>query len=136
MGIFDKIAGAVSGGGEGGGLSQLLIGALASHEGGIAGIVGKFQAAGLGDTLASWVGKGANLGITPEGLKSVFSPELIAALATKTGLPVQQLLDEVSQHLPQLVDNLTPNGELPTAAGGGWLSAGLAMLKGRASTPT
>jgi uncharacterized protein YidB (DUF937 family) len=133
VGLFDKVVGAVSGGGEGGGLAQLLMGALANHEGGINGVVEKFQSAGLGGVLASWVGTGENQPITPAALETVFSPEMIQGLADKTGLPVQQLLHEVSQYLPQLVDNLTPNGEIPS--GGGWLEAGLSMLKGRFGTP-
>ena len=133
MGLFDKVVGAVSGGGEGGGLSQLLIGALANHEGGISGIMEKFQTAGLGGVLASWIGTGENQAISADALKSVFSPEMIQGLAEKTGLPVQQLLNEVSQALPQLVDNLTPNGEMP-AIGHNWLETGLSMLKGKFGT--
>jgi uncharacterized protein YidB (DUF937 family) len=37
-------------------------------------------------------------------------------LAQKSGLPEEELTKQLSQVLPGLVDKLTPNGRVPTAA--------------------
>ena len=55
--------------------------------------------------------------------------DLVQQIAAKTGLPVEQLLPQIAQHLPQLVDGMTPNGEAPS--GGSLVDAGLAFLKSR-----
>jgi uncharacterized protein YidB (DUF937 family) len=149
MGLFDQILGAVlSGVGgqaapapmtpdghpvagvQGTGTSllpQLLLAAIA-HEGGVSGIIQKFQASGMGDAVASWVGTGANQPVSPAAVQQVLDPAV--AMAEKTGLPIQQLMAMVSQHLPQMMDGLTPNGQVPGNTDD-LLQTGMALLKSR-----
>ncbi len=143
MGLFDQILGAVlsagtggqapqqsqAAGGMSGALPQLIMAAIA-HEGGISGLMQKFQSAGMGDVMASWVGTGPNKPVTPAALQQVLDPATVKAIADKTGLPIEQLMAQASQHLPQMVDGLTPNGQIPQSQDA-LLQAGLELLKSR-----
>jgi uncharacterized protein YidB (DUF937 family) len=130
MSLFDTI-GALLGKGDGAGTSvpEALVAALGSQEGGLGGIIQKFEAAGLGGAVSSWVGAGANQAVAPDALHGVLGSDLVQQIAAKTGLPVDQLLPQIAQHLPQLIDGMTPNGEVPS--GSSLLDAGVAFLKGR-----
>jgi uncharacterized protein YidB (DUF937 family) len=130
MSLFDSI-GSLLGKSDGSSASvpEALVAALGSHEGGVGGLVEKFQAAGLGDVISSWVGTGANQTVAPDALNGILGSDLVQQIAAKTGLPVEQLLPQIAQHLPRLVDAITPNGQVP--AGGSLLDAGLAFLKSR-----
>ena len=108
---------------------EALVAALGGQEGGLGGLVEKFQGAGLGNVISSWVGTGANQSVTPDALHGILGGELVQRIAAKTGVPVEQLLPQIAQHLPQLIDGMTPNGQVPS--GGSLLDAGLAFLKSR-----
>jgi uncharacterized protein YidB (DUF937 family) len=108
---------------------EALVAALGAHEGGLDGLVEKFQAAGLDNVVSSWVGTGANQTVAPDALHGILGSDLVQQIAAKTGLPVEQLLPQIAQHLPQLVDAITPDGQVPT--GGNLVEAGLAFLKSR-----
>jgi len=131
MSLFDTI-GSLLGKSDGAGTSvpEALVAALGSQEGGLGGIIQKFEAAGLGSTISSWVGTGENPQVAPDALHNVLGSDLVQQIAAKTGLPIDQLLPQIAQHLPQLIDGMTPNGQAPST-GGGLLEAGLAFLKGR-----
>lgn len=125
MSLFDQLGGML-----GGDNSQLLQSAqtLLNDNGGISGLVEKFQQGGLGDIVSSWVGTGANLPISAEQIQSVLGNEQIAGLAAKLGLDSSQLSQQVAEHLPGLIDRLTPNGEVPQ--GNDLLSQGASLLGG------
>jgi uncharacterized protein YidB (DUF937 family) len=82
--------------------------------GGLSGLVGKLTSAGAGGAVNSWVGAGANQPIDPAHLGQALGPDVLSQLAARTGLTQQQLVEQLSQVLPRLVNNLTPNGRLPT----------------------
>jgi uncharacterized protein YidB (DUF937 family) len=111
---------------------EALVAALGSQEGGLGGFVQKFESAGLGGVVSSWIGTGENQPVAADALHGILGSDLVQQMSAKTGLPIDQLLPQIAQHLPGLVDNLTPDGQLPSA--GGLLDAGLAFLKNRAST--
>jgi uncharacterized protein YidB (DUF937 family) len=84
--------------------------------GGLNDLVQKFQTAGHGDVVNSWVGPGANAPIQPAQVGSALGQQTISDLARQSGLSEQQLLAQLAQALPGLVDKLSPNGRLPTQA--------------------
>jgi uncharacterized protein YidB (DUF937 family) len=141
MGLFDSIAGqvakqavsALSGqsganGAEGNNMMQMLTGLLSNPElGGISGLVGAFQKNGLGDVVASWISNNTNLPISAEQIQSVLGQAPLQDLASKMGLSTDAVASTLSEQLPGLVDQLTPNGELPS---GDLMAQGLGMLKG------
>jgi len=133
MSLFDTI-GSLLGKSDGSATSvpEALVAALGNQEGGLGALVQKFEAAGLGSTISSWVGTGENQAVAPDAPHGVLGSDLVQQIAAKPGLPVDQLLPQIAQHLPQLVDSLTPNGQVPSD-GSGLLEAGLAFLKSRTS---
>lgn len=131
MSLFDTI-GALLGKGDSSAASvpEALVAALGGQQGGLGDLVQKFEAAGLGNTISSWVGTGENQAVAPDALHAILGSDLVQQMATKTGLPLDQLLPQIAQHLPQLVDHMTPDGQAPSS-GGSLLEAGLAFLKSR-----
>jgi uncharacterized protein YidB (DUF937 family) len=132
MSLFDTI-GSLLGKNEGEATSvpEALVAALGDHEGGLGGLIQKFEGAGMGDVISSWVGNDQNQAIAPDVLHNVLGSDLVQQMAAKTGLPLDQLLPQVAQHLPQLIDHATPDGQVPSS-GGSLLDAGLAFLRSRA----
>lgn len=109
--------GGAQGGGQGGqaALLQMVLGMLANNGqgGGLAGLMEKFQAAGLGEQVNSWVGSGQNLPVSPEQLGNVFGQDQMSQMAEKMGLSTGDLGAQLSQMLPQAVDRVTPGGQVP-----------------------
>jgi uncharacterized protein YidB (DUF937 family) len=84
--------------------------------GGLGGLLNKLQQGGLGDVTKSWIGSGQNQPVSPGQLGSALGPGIIKMLAQKSGLSEEELTKQLSQILPGVVDKLTPNGRVPTAA--------------------
>lgn len=82
--------------------------------GGIAGLLQLFTSKGLGEIVASWIGTGPNLPISPAQVTHGLGSDLLNQLATKVGQPSDQVASQLSTTLPTLVDKLTPGGQIPT----------------------
>jgi uncharacterized protein YidB (DUF937 family) len=107
-------------GGPSGGLGDILGGLLGGPNAGNAlntglrNLVGDLEDNGQGDVAKSWISRGDNKPIAPNDLANALGSDTIDQLSTQTGMPRDQLLSELSQNLPHLVDKLTPDGRLPT----------------------
>ena len=99
-----------------GGLGGLLGGAAAGSvlSGGLGNLLKEFQQSGQGRAAQSWVGTGPNQEIAPDDLANAVGLDTLDTLSRQTGMGRDDLLAGLSQHLPDLVDQLTPNGRLPT----------------------
>lgn len=98
-----------------GGLGGLLAGGAA---GGLLGgslneLVNRFQQNGYGDVANSWVGTGPNRAISPDELREALGPETVGTLAQEAGVSDIEVLSGLSRDLPDAVDQLTPDGEIP-----------------------
>ncbi|MSP38635.1 MAG: DUF937 domain-containing protein [Deltaproteobacteria bacterium] len=100
-----------SGGGGGNMLLQLAM-TMLQQNGGLGGVLGKFQQAGLGAQADSWVGTGQNASISADQLQQVFGSSAIGDIAAKLGLSHEQAGAAMSQALPEVIDQLTPQGEV------------------------
>jgi uncharacterized protein YidB (DUF937 family) len=69
---------------------------------------------GHGDTARSWVSRGPNSPISPEQLESALGQPAMRDLMQQTGMGRQELLDMLAEHLPRVIDHLTPEGRIPT----------------------
>ena len=103
-------------GGLGGALGGLLGGAAAGGmlNTGLRDLLNSFERHGQGEVAHSWVGKGPNEQISPADLNKVLGDDTVSSLAEQAGLSKVELLNGMSQELPQVVDQLTPDGRLPT----------------------
>jgi uncharacterized protein YidB (DUF937 family) len=109
-------AGAPGGGGLGDILGGLLGGAAAGSvlNGGLGQVLQDLQRSGQGRTAQSWIGRGGNEDIAPDDLANALGADTINALSQQTGMSRDDLLQGLSQNLPDFVDQLTPDGRLPT----------------------
>src|SRR5262245_1607303 len=82
--------------------------------GGLGGLLNKFQQNGLGDQIDSWIGPGQNKPVAPRQVGSALGPDILKSLAQRSGMSEQELMAQLSQILPSVVDKLTPEGRLPT----------------------
>ncbi len=137
MGLLDQVLGGLMGGSAGGSaspmggvLSGLLggggqagggfggqaaggMGGMGGMSGGIGGLVSQFEQAGLGHVAQSWVGNGPNQPVSPQQLQSVFGQDQVQGMANQAGMQPQDFLSQLSQHLPNAVHGMTPDGQLP-----------------------
>jgi uncharacterized protein YidB (DUF937 family) len=125
MGLLDSVIGALgnnaSGGGGGQGeLISAVIGMLAQG-GGLSGLMEKMQQGGLGEIASSWVGTGQNMPIGADQLEQVLGNDTVSSMAGQLGVNHGDLLGQLSKMLPQLVDGLTPQGQIPQGDLGGIL---------------
>jgi uncharacterized protein YidB (DUF937 family) len=112
------------GGGSGGGLGDLLKGGLGGLlaggaagsviSGGLGDLLKQFQQSGQSEVANSWVSPGPNQPISPGDLAKALGADQIDSLASQSGLSRDELLSGLSQHLPDIVNHLTPDGRLPT----------------------
>ena len=129
MGLLDSVIGALGQGGSGGGgggqadLLNAVIGMLGQGGGGAGGglgnLVQQFERGGLGNVVQSWIGTGQNLPVSPDQLNNVLGSDTVASMAGKLGMDHGDLLGQLSQMLPQVVDHLTPKGQMPQGGAGG-----------------
>lgn len=81
--------------------------------GGLGGLLQRFKGAGLGGAADSWVGTGANQPVSPDQVRSALGDGQLSSLAQHAGVSEDDAASHLSGLLPQLVDRLTPNGQLP-----------------------
>jgi uncharacterized protein YidB (DUF937 family) len=108
MRLLDGLLGGV----VGAEMTSLVQGEIARH-GGLPGLVSQFQQQGLGGVVQSWIGTGANQPITADQLHKVLGSATVQQMAARFGLDPQELLQKLSQVLPQAVDKMTPAGVVP-----------------------
>ena len=98
-----------------GGLGGLLAGGAAGSviSGGLGDLLKQFQDSGHGDAANSWVSPGPNKEISPNDLGRALGADQINSLTSQTGLSRDELLAGLSQHLPDVINQLTPHGRLP-----------------------
>lgn len=137
MGLLDSVLGGLMGGGAGGGggspiqgvLMNMLgggqqgqqgqqggmgggMGGMGGMAGGLGGLLGSFQQAGLGHIAQSWVGNGPNQPVSPQQLQSVLGDSQVQSMSSQAGMEPQDFLSQLSQHLPNVVHGMTPNGQV------------------------
>jgi uncharacterized protein YidB (DUF937 family) len=96
-------------------LGGLLAGGSAGSvlSGGLNDLLKQFQQGGQSDVVQSWIGTGPNKSISPNALSKVLSPDQIKTLTAQSGMSRDELIASLSQQLPELVNQLTPNGRIP-----------------------
>ena len=99
------------GSGTGNILLQLVLSML-QQQGGLGGVLGKFREAGMGAQADSWVGTGQNMNISPNQLEQVFGSGALSDIASKLGMSQDQAGSAMSQMLPELINQLTPQGQV------------------------
>jgi len=100
---------------------------LLQQNGGLEGVLGRFRQGGLGQQADSWVGTGQNMNISPDQLQQIFGSSTIKDLASQLGVPEGQAGSTMAQLLPEVINQLTPKGQVPEN-GDEEIAQGLSML--------
>ena len=129
MGLLDSVVGSLTAGNTPGGtgLLEAVMQLIQNQPGGLAGLVQSFQQGGLAEIVNSWVSTGQNLPVSGQQLASVLGSGPLQGMAAQLGLSPDQVAGGLADLLPQVVDQLTPNGQLPQ--GGDLLAQGMDLLK-------
>ncbi|MFE1955027.1 YidB family protein [Streptomyces sp. NPDC059524] len=127
-GLLGGGGGSAAGGGGGAGanvLGSLLQSVLAGRAGGgaagsdpLGGLMDMITKSGLGDQrqLDSWIGTGDNQPLTPEQVKQAVPDDTLDKVAAEAGVSRDEAAQQVARQLPQVVDRLTPDGQVPSGA--------------------
>ena len=116
MDDLSRMLGTLGDTGSTGGLDQNKLGDLGravQDEGGLDDLVGKLQGSGMGGTVDSWVGSGPNESIDPQRLGAALGDDEVQRLSAKSGLDIASLLPLLAAFLPQIINMLTPKGQIP-----------------------
>lgn len=134
MGLFEEALNMAKGqiGGESEGQNGLMgiVMQLINNpqSGGLAGLLAQLSQGGLGNAVASWVGNGENQPVSGDAIQQALGSGKIQALAAQAGISPDALSSGLAHILPGIVDQLTPNGEIPS---GDLMEQGMGLLKGK-----
>src|SRR6478752_823418 len=98
MGLLDGILGGTMGAGM-----ATAVNALIEKHGGLQGLIQQFEQQGLGATMRSWVGTGANQPISPDQVHAALGTDTVKELAEKSGLSTDELAKKLSSTLPEAI---------------------------------
>ena len=116
MGLLDQFGGSLKG----------VLGSLAAAEGpavlsallaktnlgSLQGLVDELQQNGLGDQVKSWLSNGANMHVTPDQIRAALGSDQVKQIAQHLGVPADEALKMLAEHLPGVVDQASPNGKI------------------------
>jgi len=86
---------------------------MLQQNGGIEGLLAKFQQAGMGQQAQSWIGTGQNMPISADALSQIFGQGQLGQIAAQMGMSQEEAAGGLAQALPHVVDQMTPGGEIP-----------------------
>jgi len=119
VGLLDSILGAAASslsGNQQPGLLNMAIGLIQSHPQGLQGLLDQFMQSGMAQHAQSWVGSGQNMPVSGEQLTQALGSGKLQELAQQFGLSANGAAGGLASILPQIIDHLTPNGQIPPAA--------------------
>ncbi|MEU7603648.1 YidB family protein [Streptomyces sp. NPDC041003] len=113
--ILGSLLGALMGGGAGGaGGGQAAGGNPANNP--LGGLLDMLTKSGLADQAQSWIGTGENQPVSADQIKEALPDGALQQAAEQAGISPEQAADEIAQVLPQAVDKLTPQGQVPSGS--------------------
>jgi uncharacterized protein YidB (DUF937 family) len=141
-GVMQGVMGGQGGAAQASPIAGVLAGLLTPQQGqaaqafgagGLTDLLAQFRGAGFGQAVDSWVSNGPNQPIAPQALAEVFGQERLGAMAQEAGLPQQDLMASLARMLPEVVNGLTPQGQVPAQAGLGPMLGNVlgALMNGR-----
>jgi uncharacterized protein YidB (DUF937 family) len=112
--MLDQLLGGLMGGSAQGQSPMLQMALqLIQQNGGLPGIISKLQNGGLGAQTDSWVGTGPNAPVSGSQLQEVLGSGTIGQIAQQLGMSHADAGSGLAQVLPELINGLTPNGQVP-----------------------
>jgi len=134
MGLLDGVLGSALGsvlagqGGPGGGsagLAKAAIDMLGGNSGGaggalgalggLSGLVKAFDSQGLGHLVQSWISTGANLPVSAGQIQQTLGP-VVQQMAQQHGMSTDAVSGALAKMLPEIINHVTPAGQVPASA--------------------
>jgi uncharacterized protein YidB (DUF937 family) len=97
--------------GQDGGLASIQ--QMFSSGGGLQGMTTKLTNSGLGKQVQSWVGTSENKPVTGAQVQQAMDPKTLDEMASKAGMTPEETSEHVAKALPDMVDQATPQGQMP-----------------------
>ena len=119
MGLLDQFGGSLKGilgsvaAAEGPAVMSALL--AKTNLGSLQGLVDQLQQGGLGDQVKSWLSNGPNMKVTPDQIRAALGSDQVKQIAQHFGVPVDEALKMLADHLPGVVDQASPNGTIQKA---------------------
>jgi uncharacterized protein YidB (DUF937 family) len=114
MNVMDQLKQQVAGDGNAEKIVQ-KVGPLLQQVGGVDGLMQKFESAGIGDVAKSWIDTGQNKTVSPDQVTQALGTEQEQQFANQAGVSTEQAAAGLSKVLPGAIDNVTPEGQIPSA---------------------
>ncbi len=102
MGLLDQFKGPL--------LDEVM--GLIKNQGGLSGLAEKLKNSGLADQVSSWIGTGANQPVDAGQISNALGSDTIGQIAGKLGVSHEEAAEKLSTHLPEIVNQMTPNGKI------------------------
>ncbi|RSS54413.1 DUF937 domain-containing protein [Streptomyces sp. WAC07061] len=110
--ILGALLGALLGGG--GAAGAPAAGARGGADNPLGGLLDMLTRSGLADQAQSWIGTGENQPVSGSQIKEALPDDALRQAAQQAGVSPDEAADQLARTLPQAVDKLTPNGQVPT----------------------
>ncbi|MDE1157999.1 MAG: YidB family protein [Neorhizobium sp.] len=115
MGLFDNLGSVIGDALSGKPVNLMSLAEdVFQNAGGLDGVLAQLNGSGLGKQVASWIGTGDNIPITADQIRAALSSDQVQSLAAKLGVDMSQVPELLAKHLPETVDQASPNGTLPS----------------------
>lgn len=103
---------------------------LIDQHGGVSGLLTKFQQGGLGDVAKSWVQDGSdNQPVSQENLQDTLDKGAVKKAADQSGMSVESFVSQLSNHLPGIIDHMTPGGQVQNSSVGGLANMAMGFFR-------
>ena len=127
MGLFEELKGMLFGGGDKNKLLESIMELINDPKtGGLSGLAQTFKDKGLGDVVSSWISAGENLPVSADQIKQALGSDQIQQISEKAGVSKEEASKGLAGLLPEIIDKLTPDGNMPQSD---MLAQGLDALK-------
>ena len=82
--------------------------------GGLQKLISGFQQQGMADKADSWVSTGDNKPVSGSEMRVALGEQEVQQVAQQAGISEDEAADVLAKVVPEVVNNLTPNGQVPS----------------------
>ena len=86
------------------------------RNGGVGAVLKRLQQQGNGSQARSWMEPGVNQPLDEKAVETLVGQDDIGQMAERLGVPREQVAQAFAEIMPELVDQLTPEGQVPAHA--------------------
>jgi uncharacterized protein YidB (DUF937 family) len=92
----------------------VLVARTVKEHGGLDGMMDTLRQKGLAGAVGSWLGPGENQAVSPDQMRDAIGSDRLEAIGREQGMSGDEVAQQLSQNLPNVVNHLSPDGKLPS----------------------